>query len=123
MALSAVVHTFSYSYLLAVDRRSSLSPLAILNMMAARRRDTNYTFLVGVLAYLAYIDFLHWRGKALVLLLAWLLAGGHHTLYLAYHTLGLILTIGQFPAKSDLIGSVSRKLRPRLLYIVGKISL
>jgi len=54
----------------------------------AARTGTNYTFLVGVLAYLSYIEFLAWRGKALVLLLAWLLAGGHYTLYLCYHTLG-----------------------------------
>jgi hypothetical protein len=54
----------------------------------AGRTGTNYTFLVGVLAYLSYIEFLAWGGKALVLLLAWLLAGGHYTLYLCYHTLG-----------------------------------
>jgi hypothetical protein len=57
----------------------------------AGRRDTSYTFLAGVLAYLYYIDFLGWRSKVLVLILAWLIAGGHYTLYLAYHTLGFLL--------------------------------
>jgi hypothetical protein len=54
----------------------------------AARTATNYTFLAGVLAYLFYIDFLGWQAKAVVLLLAWVLAGGHYTLYLLYHTLG-----------------------------------
>ncbi len=82
MALSEA-YAVSSSNPLAVSRRSVKHSCDM-----AGRTGTNYTFLVGVLAYLSYIEFLAMRGKALVLLLAWLLAGGHYTLYLCYHTLG-----------------------------------
>ncbi|XP_023345858.1 long-chain fatty acid transport protein 4 [Eurytemora carolleeae] len=51
-------------------------------------RSTNYPFLVCLLAYLYYINFINFKVKLLVLFIGWVTTGGGYILYLTYHTLG-----------------------------------
>ena len=93
MALSGVENSSLWP--VEADRRAIkcwLSSSSRRHSDMSARTSPNYTFLVGVLAFLCYIEFLSWRGKALVLFLAWVLAGGHYTIYLAHHTLGRFLS-------------------------------
>lgn len=51
------------------------------------KKGTNYPFMAGLIAYLAYIN-VNWKVKMMAGLGGWLLTGGHRLVYLAYHTLG-----------------------------------